>query len=297
MARPRVYVADQMLPSTVDSLHEYFALVNDLASAPDGVLSTFNTRVDSVFLDAAGPQLQIIANYGVGVNNIDLAAAAARGVVVTNTPDVLTAAVAEYAVGLMLALLRRIAEGDRMIRTARPWGDALDFMLGESLDGKTLAIVGPGRIGLATAERAKAFGVKPVFVERGSSPAEALVEADIVSIHTPLTDQTFHLVDARWLAAMRPTAVLVNTSRGPVVDESALVDALERGQIAGAALDVFEREPEVAERLLRLDNVVLTPHLGSATLDTREAMGALAVRSLKELLIDDKMPSTSIAPQ
>ena len=279
MAKPSVYVPDPILPGVVERLRSHFELVDGFADKPDGVLSTISVRVDETFLDAAGPTLRIVANYGVGVNNIDLAAAAARGVVITNTPDVLTNATAELTVGLMLALLRRITEGDRMLRAQEPWEFALDFMLGQSLEGKTLLIVGPGRIGRATAERAAVFGAKPIFAGRGDALDDLLADADVVSIHAPLTDATYHLFDARRIALMKPTAVLVNTSRGPLVDEEALAVALEAGIVAGAALDVFEREPLVNERLLRLENVVLTPHIGSATLDTREAMGFLAARS------------------
>ena len=181
-----------------------------------------------------------------------------------------------------------------MLRARIPWEFALDFMLGESLEGKTLAIVGPGRIGQATAQRASAFGANVVYAGRTDPLDEIISTADVVSIHAPLTEATFHLFDASRIASMKPTAVLVNTSRGPLVDEEALADALERGTIAGAALDVFEHEPAVNERLLHFDNVVLTPHLGSATIDTREAMGFLAVRSLREFLIEGRMPATRV---
>jgi lactate dehydrogenase-like 2-hydroxyacid dehydrogenase len=215
-------------------------------------------------------------------------------VVVTNTPDVLTRATAELAVGLMLALLRRIAEGDRFIRRDSEWEFSLEFMLGSSLDGKELLIVGPGRIGRETARLAKAFGASSAFAGRGADLQGLLPAADVVSLHVPLTDATRHLIDAGALSAMRQSAVLVNVARGPVVDERALVDALRQGVIAGAALDVYEREPEVEEGLLSLENVVLTPHLGSATRDTRVAMGMLCVDALRAVLLEGRRPANAV---
>ena len=235
-----------------------------------------------------------MANYAVGVNNIDLDAAAARGVLVTNTPGVLTRATAELAVGLTISLLRRIAEGDRFVRRRSAWEFSLEFMLGASLDGKDLLVVGPGRIGRETARLAEAFGARPSFAGRDDDLRELLGRADVVSLHVPLTDATRHLIDAAALASMRPTAVLVNVSRGPVVDERALVDALRAGTIAGAALDVYEREPEVEEGLLELENVVLTPHLGSATRDTRVAMGMLCVEALRAVLLEGRRPANAV---
>jgi glyoxylate reductase len=260
----------------------------------DGIVSMLTTRVDGPFLDRAGPQLKVVANYAVGVNNVDLAAAAERDVVVANTPDVLTRATAELAVGLMLALLRRIAEGDRFVRRRDPWEFSLEFMLGSGLDGKRLLVVGAGRIGRETARLAEAFGAEPRLAGRGDDLHALLGEADVVSVHVPLTDETRHLIDAAALAAMRPTAVLVNTARGPIVDERALVAALAAGTIAGAALDVYEREPKVEEGLLALENVVLTPHLGSATRDTRVAMGMLCVEALRAVLLEGRLPANAV---
>jgi glyoxylate reductase len=266
-----------------------FELVDTPADV-DGVLSLIPTKVDDAFLARAGSRLRIVANYGVGVDNIDLDAARARGIVIANTPDVLTRATAEQAIALMLALLRRVAEGDRFLRRRADWVFSLEFMLGESLDGKVVAIVGPGRIGRETARLAEAHGAAPLFVGRRDSLNDALALADVVSLHVPATPATRHLIDAEALAAMKPTAVLVNTARGTIVDEAALVDALRSGVIAGAALDVFEFEPSVTPGLLELENVVLTPHLGSATRETREAMGFLAVSALRSLLIEGVMP-------
>lgn len=261
----------------------------------DGVLALLTARVDDAFFDAAGPGLQVVANYAVGVDNIDLEAARRRGVIVANTPDVLTETTAELALALTLALLRRVVEGDRFVRARETWTFSLEFMLGRGLHGATFLVVGPGRIGRAAARLAESFGAVTAFAGRGDALHGLLASADVVSLHCPLTAETRHLIDAGALAAMKPTAVLVNTARGPIVDERALVDALRSGTIAGAALDVFEREPEVSEGLLGLDNVVLTPHLGSATRDTRIAMGMLAVSALRDVLIEHRRPPNSVA--
>ena len=274
-------------------LERDFDLVDDSAGA-DGVLALLSTTVDDAYLESAGPRLKVVANYGVGVNNIDLDAARQRGVVIANTPDVLTRTTAELAITIMLALMRRVAEGDRMLRRHGPWQFSLEFMLGESLDGKTLLIVGPGRIGRETARLAEAFGATAVYGGRADPLPELFAGADIVSIHSPLTAETHHLVDAALLARMRPTAILVNTARGPIVDEAALVQALRTGAIAGAALDVFEFEPVVTEELLTMENVVLSPHLGSATRRTREAMGMLAVDALRAVLLEGRRPANAV---
>jgi glyoxylate reductase len=292
VSRPRVHVTGAM-PSAIETAIAASFTVVGVASEADGVLALISTRVDDAYLAAAGPQLRIVANYGVGVDNIDLAAAAQRGVVVTNTPDVLTETTAELAIALMLSLLRRVTEGDRFLRAGREWGFGLEFMLGEGLHGKRLAIVGPGRIGRATAQLAEAFGAEPVFVGRGELD-DALPHADIVSIHCPLTPQTRHLIDARALSLLRPSAVLVNTARGAIVDELALVAALRDGALAGAALDVFEHEPVVTTELLSYENVVVTPHLGSATRATREAMGMSAVSALRAFLLEGRQPANTV---
>ena len=245
--------------------------------------------MDAAYLDAAGPQLRIVANYAVGLDNIDLDTAHERGIVVTNTPGVLTNATAEHAIGLMLALLRRIAEGDRSLRRGDNWEWGPDFMVGEGLEGKELLVVGPGRIGRRVAQLAEAHGARVTFAGRDDDLHARLADADIVSLHCPLTPQTRHLIDAEALAAMKPTAVLVNTARGQVVDEAALVAALRSGSIAGAALDVFEHEPAVSEELLAMENVVLTPHIASATRDARLAMGMLCVSALRAVLLEGRI--------
>lgn len=290
--RARVHVTDPVPVEVSEALARDFELVASPVGA-DGVLATLIRTVDDAFLEAAGPALRIVANYAVGVNNIDLDAARRRGVVVANTPDVLTRATAELAVGLMLALLRRIVEGDRLVRRRDPWEFSLEFMLGSSLEGKELLVVGPGRIGREVARLAEALGACASFAGRDDLHAQ-LGAADVVSLHVPLTPQTTHLIGAAELGAMRSTAILVNTARGPVVDERALVRALREGAIGGAALDVFEREPEVEEGLLDRDDVVLTPHLGSATRAARVGMGMLCVDALRAVLLEGRRPANAV---
>jgi glyoxylate reductase len=278
------------LPERVRAALEATFTLADGPENVDGILSLLTTTVDAALLDRAGPRLRVVANYGVGIDNVDLPAARQRGVVVANTPDVLTEATAELAIALTLALLRRVAEGDRLLRRESRWSFSLEFMLGESLRGKTFGVIGPGRIGRATARLAEALGAEPVFAGRGDDVDALLRSADVVSLHCPLSAQTFHLIDRAALERMRRSAVLVNTARGQIVEERALVDALRDRLIAGAALDVYEHEPAVPEELLSLENVVLTPHLGSATRDTREAMGMLAVSALRLVLVDGRAP-------
>ena len=265
-------------------------------------------RVDGSVLDA-GPGLRIVANIAVGFDNIDLAAARARGVVVTNTPDVLTEATADFTWGLILAVTRRIPEGERLLRRGEWTGWALDFMLGSDLRGKQLGIVGLGRIGRAVAARAGAFGMRVAFTTLDADAPdggradpgwarmnldELLSSSDVVSFHVPLTASTRHLVDRRAVLRMKRRAYLVNTSRGPVIDEAALAWALREGLIAGAALDVYEQEPRVHPDLLGIENVVLAPHLGSATVETRTAMADLAARNVLAVL-SGASPLTPVA--
>ena len=293
MSRPRVHEAAGVPDEIERELADSFELVDTPVGA-DGVVVTPAVPVDAEFLDASGPQLRIVANYAVGLDNIDLDATRARGVVVTNTPGVLTNATAEHAIGLTLALLRRIPEGDRSLRRRDHWEWGPDFMIGEGLEGKEVLVVGPGRIGRRVGELLDAFGAQVRFGGRDDDVRALLATADVVTLHCPLTAQTGHLVDADALAAMKPTAVLVNTARGPVVDESALVDALRSGSIAGAALDVFEDEPRVSEELLTMENVVLTPHIASATREARLAMGMLCVSALRAALLEGRTPPNAI---
>ncbi|HKP18147.1 MAG TPA: D-glycerate dehydrogenase [Gaiellaceae bacterium] len=262
----------------------------------DGVMLMLSDRVDDELLDAAGPQLRIVANYAVGFDNVDVEACRRRGIVVSNTPDVLTEATAELTIAIILALLRRVAEGDRLIRRREQWVWAPNLMLGRGLPGLVLGLVGYGRIGQAAGRLAEAHGMRVIHHSRSSGVPldELLAGADVVSLHLPLSEETRHLIDSRALGLMKPTAVLVNTSRGPIVDEAALVEALREGRLAGAALDVFEREPEVHSGLLELERVVLVPHLGSATLETREAMGMLCVEALRAVLLEGRVPANAL---
>jgi len=266
----------------------------------DAVVTLLTDRVDDAFLDAA-PNLRIVANVAVGYNNVDVEACRRRGVVVSNTPGVLTDATADLAMGLVLMATRRLGEGERLVRSGRPWKWGMFMMLGTGLRGRTLGIVGMGAIGEALADRARAFGMTIVYHNR--RPVAPEVEArlgarlvpidellgtsDVVSLNCPYTPETHHLIDATALVSMRRDAYLVNTARGPIVDESALVEALRARTIAGAALDVYEHEPEVHPGLLELDNAVLVPHLGSATVETRTAMAELAARNVLAVLAGD----------
>lgn len=244
------------------------------------IVSTITEPIDRAIIDA-GTSLRVIANVGVGYNNIDVAAAKSRGIIVTNTPDVLTDATADFTMALILAVTRRLGEGERMVRRGDWKGWALDQLLGMQLGGRQLGIVGLGRIGRAVAARAAAFGMTVVHAGRsGGVPLDRLLStSDVVSVHVPLTSETKHLIGQPELARMKRTAYLINTARGPVVDEAALAWALNNHLIAGAALDVYEREPEVNAELLTMENVVLAPHLGSATMETRTAMADLAARN------------------
>ncbi len=286
-----VWVSPHDRPLETAELHEAVA-------GADGVVTLLHDRVDGAFLDAAGPGLRIVANAAVGYDNIDVPACAGRGVAVTNTPGVLTEATADLAFALILMATRRLGEGERLIRAQTPWSWSMFFMLGTGIQGKTLGIVGLGKIGQATARRAGAFGMEIVYTGRRRAQAgveaelgarfvpleELLAIADVVSLHCPLSAETHHLIDTAALGRMKRSAFLVNTTRGPVVDEGALAEALRSGAIAAAGLDVFEREPEVHPDLLGLENVVLIPHLGSATVETRTAMGVLAARNVVAVL-------------
>jgi glyoxylate reductase len=257
-----------------------------------GLVCVLTDPVTRNVLEAAR-DLRVVANIAVGFDNIDVAAARARNIVVTNTPDVLTNATAELTWALILAVARRVGEGERLVRRGGWKGWALDFMLGTELRGKQLGIIGRGRIGRAVAAKAGAFGMQAVFAARGgrSTPDlaelsldELLVSSDVISIHAPMSPANRHMIDRKALARMKRSAFLVNTARGPIVDEEALAWALKERLIAGAALDVYEREPQVFADLLTLENVVLAPHLGSATRETRTAMAELAVKNVLAVL-------------
>ncbi len=269
---------------------------------PPSVIATmFHDRVDAPFLDAAGPALKGICNFAVGTDNIDLPLCKARGLVVTNTPDAVTEGTANIAFGLLLAVARRIVEGDAFVRAGRFEREGNTFptgWLGAHLAGQTMLIVGAGRIGKAVALRAQAFGMRVLYTARSrhldfeggplaARPVEldeGLARADVVSLHTPLTPATRHLIDARRLGLMKPGAILINTARGPVVDEAALVEALLAGRLFGAGLDVFEAEPRVHEGLLTLSNVVMTPHVGSGERYWREEMSRMVLDNARAII-------------
>lgn len=265
-----------------------------------------NAVVDEGMIEAAA-DLLIISNYGAGYDNVDVTAATRRGIPVTNIPDTTAQATAEMAMALLLCLVRRVAELDRRIRRLSP-APGYGNLAGHTLQGMTLGIVGMGHIGRTVARMAAPFGMNVVYHNRRRlDPAleqgarylplmELLAVSDVVSLHTPLTDETRHMIGARELRAMKPTAVLINTSRGAVVDEAALVDALEAGVIAGAGLDVFEREPHVPEALLTMENVVLTPHVGTNTLKTRREMMAAACKRVLQAL-DGQRPDNVVNPE
>ena len=271
-----------------------------------GLLTMLSDQVDEELLAAAGEGLRVVANYAVGYDNVDVEAATRRGVLVANTPGVLTEATAELAIALMLALSRRVGQGDRFLRSGESWTWAPTFMLGSTLRGRTLGIVGLGRIGSEVGRLGRELGMRVVYTAPGGprlSPYEwlplheLLDRSDVVSLHCPLLPETRHLIGREEIRAMRRDAFLVNTARGPIVDEDALVEGLRAGEIAGAALDVFEHEPAVHEGLLDLDNVVLTPHLGSATHETRRDMGMLCVSALESVLLEDRVPENVVNPQ
>lgn len=306
---PILYLS-RLLPDPVMAIvRERFQLVQepfDAAPAPsalreglcqaDVAIVTLGDRIDAETIRTS-PRLKILANYAVGYNNIDLDAAQARGLIVTNTPDVLTDATADLTWALILATARRVVEGDALARSGNWTGWSPTQLLGAEVSGRILGVIGMGRIGQAVANRSVGFRM-PVLYHTGkplaasSLPPEwesrslhnVLSEADIVTIHVPLTPSTHHLIGARELALMRPTSILINTARGPIVDEAALADALKRGAIAGAGLDVFEQEPAIHPELTQLKQVVLLPHLGSATLHTRVQMGLVCLKNIQAVL-------------
>lgn len=271
----------------------------------EAILSLLTEKVDAELLDAAGDQLKVVANVAVGYNNVDVDACRERDVIATNTPGVLTDATADIAMALILMSTRRLGEGERIIRAGEPWQWGMFYLLGSSLQRKTLGVIGLGAIGAATARRARAFGMNIIYSSRSKAdPAlenelmahrvdmdTLLAESDVVSLHCPYSPATHHLLGAEEFAAMKRTAHVVNTARGAVIDEAALVEALKNGEIAGAGLDVFEDEPQVHPGLLECENAVLVPHLGSATIETRTAMATLAADNAVAVLAGEKPPT------
>ena len=278
----------------------------EAASGAEGVLSSVTEKIDGGFMDAAGDGLKVVANLAVGYDNVDVEAANKRGVIVTNTPGVLDETTADVAFMLLLAAARRLGESERVLRAGRWewWGPKL--FMGPDVWGKKLGIVGLGRIGQAVARRAKGFDMEILYYNRSRKEEaeqelgarylgldELLETADFVTIHTPLTEETQHLIGRTELEKMKSEAVLVNTSRGPVVDEDALADALAEGRIFAAGLDVYEEEPKVHPKLLELENAVLAPHIGSGSIETRNKMAALAAENLAAVLRGEQ-PKTPV---
>jgi glyoxylate reductase len=316
---PRLFITRRIPEAGLDPLAG-LGLTTDIRAADDAIarpellervrgadaLITFlSDAVDGELLDAAGPQLRAVANFAVGYDNVDVAACSERGVVVSNTPGVLTDATADFAWALILAVGRRVVEGHRLASSGRWDGWKPLELLGVGLSGKTLGVVGMGRIGRAVARRGLGFGLRIVYHNRSRDQNaerelgagyrdrldDLLAESDIVSLHTPLTPKTRHLIGERELERMRPGAILINTARGPVIDEAALVVALSAGTIRGAGLDVFEQEPEIDPGLLALENVVLAPHLGSATEGARGAMARLCGEAVSAVLRGERAPN------
>ncbi len=291
-----------------DHPHSNAELLAAVATA-DVLVPTVTDRIDAAVIRAAGPQLKLIANFGVGVNHIDLKAAEERGITVTNTPGVLTEDTADLTMALILAAPRRIAEGERLLRAGKWQGWAPTFMLGHRIAGQRLGIIGMGRIGQAVARRARGFGLSIHYHNRHPVAEvteheleatywqdldQMLAHMDIVSVNCPLTDETRNLLSARRLAKLQPHAVVVNTARGAIIDESALCDMLESRKIAAAGLDVFENAPHVNPRLLKLENVVLTPHMGSATFAGRIAMGEKVIINIRSFVDGNPAPDRVI---
>ena len=309
---PKIFVTRQILESGINLLKgkDYEVEVSDFdgvlpreqllgkIKGADAVLALLTDKINAEFFDAAGPQLKIVANYAVGYDNIDLPEAKKRGIIVTNTPDVLTESVAEHAIALMFALAHRIVESDQFMRDGKYAGWAPMLFLGNDMAGKTVGLVGLGRIGSTVAKRLKqGFDMKIMYFdvhrnedlekEYGLVYADletVLRKADFVSIHVPLLPATRHLIGEAQLKMMKKGAYLINTSRGPIVDEKALVEVLKNGVIRGAGLDVYEEEPKMAPGLAELDNIVITPHTASATEETRGAMSELAAKNIIEVL-------------
>jgi glyoxylate reductase len=317
MPKPRVFLTRRILKSGLDLLPEHCdadiwpdelppsrqALLEHVHGAA-GLLCLLTDRIDAEVIDTAGPGLKVISNHAVGVDNVDVAAATARRIPVGNTPGILTDATADMAFALLLAAARRVVEGDRMVKAGgwKTWSPG--FMLGADLAGATLGIVGFGRIGRAVARRAGGFGMRILFTDPAPAPPEPgvsaaqvdlgtlLRESDFISLHTPLTEATRGLINAGTLGRMKPTAVLVNTSRGPVVDQAALYEALSAGRIFAAALDVTDPEPLPTDSpLLRLDNCIVVPHIASASWKTRQKMSQMAAENLIAGLRGERLPN------
>jgi glyoxylate reductase len=317
-----VYVARMIPQETIDELRKHFeVLVNpedraltkaelkEKAKGCDAIISLITDTIDGDLLDAVGPQCKIVANYAVGINNFDVAAATKRGVILTNTPGVLDDATATHTFALLLATARRIVEADRYVRAGKWKGWSPMFFIGMDVDRKTLGIAGLGRIGTNVARKARGFDMKIIYSGTHPNPQaekelgatfvgkETLLrESDFLTLHVPLTPETRHFIGEKELKLMKKTAILINASRGPVVDEKALLKALQEKQIWAAGLDVFENEPEIVPGLLELDNVVVVPHIASATTETRINMGRIAINNIVKVL-NGQPPDTCVNPE
>ena len=307
--KPRVIVTRKLMPATEARMAELFDASFNPADQPmdrasliaamqdaDVLVPTVTDRIDAALLAQAGPRLGLIANFGAGTDHIDLAATRARKIIVTNTPGVFTEDTADMTIALIVTVARRLGEGIRVLRSGHWTGWSPSSLLGHRIAGKRLAIVGMGRIGQAVARRAQAFGLNVSYHNRHRLPAvveqdlaatyepdldRMITAADIVSLHCPASPDTHHILSAARIAAMKPTAYVVNTARGELIDEEALITALQAGRLGGAALDVFEHEPAVDPRLVALTNVMLVPHLGSATVESREDSGARVIANIR----------------
>ncbi|MCS7175458.1 glyoxylate reductase [Pseudothermotoga sp.] len=323
MKRFKVFVTRKILEEGLNMLREKFdvevsdydgviprRMLLEKVKGVDAILSLLTDTIDAEVMDAAGPNLKIVANYAVGYNNIDVEEATKRGILVTNTPGVLTETTADLAWALMMAIARRIVEADRFVREGKFRGWEPMLLLGTDVYGATLGIVGFGRIGQAMARRALGFNMKVLYYDNARVPEQIekelkatyvdlptlLKESDFVSLHVPLTKETHHLIGEKELRMMKRGAYLINTARGPVVDEKALVKALKEGWIKGAALDVFENEPEVEPELLKLDNVVLAPHIASASYATRSRMSIMVAENIIKAL-NGEVPPNLVNPE
>jgi glyoxylate reductase len=316
--KPKIFVTRRLPERAMTFLDENFSVTSnpfdrvltrqellDGVIGQDGLLPLLTDRIDSEVMDKAGPQLKIIANYAVGFNNIDIPAATARKIPVTNTPGVLTDTTADLTMALLLAVARRIVESDVYTRAGKYEGWAPLLYVGTDVHHKTLGLMGFGRIGMAVAKRALGFDMNilyhdegPVdpemakqFGARGVDRETLLRESDFISLHVPLTPGTHHLMGPKEFSLMKSSAFIINTSRGEVIDEQALAEALEKKEIAGAALDVYEKEPEIAPGLKAMPNVILLPHIGSASLETRTKMGMMAAENLVAYFKGQKPPN------
>lgn len=319
MEKARVYVTRMIPRENIDELRKHFdvevnpddraltkAELREKARGRDAIVSLLIDTIDGELLDAAGPQCKIVANYAVGINNFDVAAATKRGVILTNTPGVLDDATATHTFALLLATARRLVEADKFVRDGKWKGWAPMFFIGMDVDRRTLGIAGMGRIGSNVARKAKGFDMKIIYADVRRNPqAEKEVgatyvdkdtllrESDFLTLHVPLMPETHHYIGKRDLKLMKKTAVLINACRGPVVDERALLEALQEKQIWAAGLDVFENEPEIIPGLTKLDNVVVVPHIASATTETRINMGKIAVNNVIKVL-NGQPPDTCV---